>query len=247
MLQNFFLKLFVILQLSTGRLGVLKESNQQLKDKTDTRQRAGKYGSELQLISFSICQQRRANDAIVHSDGRRASTFGVNDVQGTLFYKYQVVTVFMVNEGSSCDLRATFNWTVTFVQVGFSILLSSQRCVYTLVRKHHGLTWLNLLVGIITDGDAPASCEKQLVLVATKNIQDITEAVEDVCYQQDRTQPVNKTDKEEEEEEEVSLRASRTELYKESWTRWEDEQLTHMNKRNTDTNTKGRWVFKAMN
>lgn len=109
MLQNFILKLFVILQLSAGRLGVLKESNQQLKDKTDTRQRAGKYGSELQLISFSICQQRRANDAIVHSDGRRASTFGVNDVQGTLFYKYQVVTVFMVNEGSSCDLRATFN------------------------------------------------------------------------------------------------------------------------------------------
>lgn len=40
--------------------------------------------------------------------------------------------------------------------------------------------------------------------------------VEDVSYQQDRTQPVNKTDKEEEEEEEVSLRASRTELYKES-------------------------------
>lgn len=39
--------------------------------------------------------------------------------------------------------------------------------------------------------------------------------VEDVRYQQDRTQPVNKTDKEEEEEEEVSLRASRTELYKE--------------------------------
>lgn len=109
MLQNFILKLFVILQLSAGRLGVLKESNQQLKDKTDTRQRAGKYGSELQLISFSICQQRRANDAIVHSDGRRASTFGVNDVQGTLFYRNQVVTVFMVNEGSSCDLRATFN------------------------------------------------------------------------------------------------------------------------------------------
>lgn len=100
---------------------------------------------------------------------------------------------------------------------------------------------------MITDGDAPTSCEKQLVLVATKNIQDITEAVEDVSYQQDRTQPVNKTDKEEEEEEEVSLRASRTELYKESWTRWEDEQLTHMNKRKTDTNTKGRWVFKAMN
>lgn len=106
------------------------------------------------------------------------------------------------------------------------------------------MAWLdlNLLVGIITDGDAPTSCEKQLVLVATKNIQDITEAVEDVSYQQDRTQPVNKTDKEEEEEEEVSLRASRTELYKESWTRWEDEQLTHMNKRKTDTNTKGRWV-----
>lgn len=181
MLQNFILKLFVILQLSAGRLGVLKESNQQLKDKTDTRQRAGKYGSELQLISFSVCQQRRANDAIVHSDGRRALTFGVNDVQGTLCYRNQV-TVFMVNEGSSCDLRATFNWTVTFVQVGFSISLSSQRCVYTLVRKHHGLTWLNLLVGMITDGDAPTSCEKQLVLVAAKNIQDITEAV---GYQQE--------------------------------------------------------------
>lgn len=69
---------------------------------------------------------------------------------------------------------------------------------------------------MITDGDAPTSCEKQLVWVAAKNIQDITEAVEDVSYQQDRTQPVNKTDKEEEEEEEVSLRASRTELYKES-------------------------------
>lgn len=109
MLQNFILKLFVILQLSAGRLGVLKESNQQLKDKIDTRQRAGKYGSELQLISFSICQQRRANDAIVHSDGRRALTFGVNDVQGTLCYRNQVVTVFMVNKGSSCDLRATFN------------------------------------------------------------------------------------------------------------------------------------------
>lgn len=35
---------------------------------------------------------------------------------------------------------------------------------------------------MITDGDAPASCEKQLVLVAAKDIQDITEAV---GYQQD--------------------------------------------------------------
>lgn len=121
MLQNFFLKLFVILQLSAGPLSVLKESNQQLKDKTDTRQRAGKYASELQLISFSICQQRRAKDAM-----HRPLVWATS--RELYVTKTWWVTVFMVIEGSSCDLRATFNWTVTFVQVGFSI-------------SHHSLTW----------------------------------------------------------------------------------------------------------
>lgn len=56
-----------------------------------------------------------------------------------------------------------------------------------LFRSRHSAVftlWLGSIMAWLdfTDGDAPTSCEKQLVLVATKNIQDITEAV---GYQQE--------------------------------------------------------------
>lgn len=61
MMQNFILKLFVILQLSAGRLGVLKESNQQLKDKTDTSRKIRFWTSAHQLLNLSAETSRRCD------------------------------------------------------------------------------------------------------------------------------------------------------------------------------------------